>query len=133
MDKRTAEYIDKWLLKAEHDLITADTLLNLKPFITDVACFHCQQCAEKSLKAYLVKANVHIKKTHDLKELLDLCIPFEAGFSKLRYNMDFLKDYAVATRYPEEFREIPKEEAKEAFKLAEEVFQFVNEKLKQRK
>jgi predicted nucleotidyltransferase len=31
--------------------------------------FHCQQCAEKYLKAFLVSKNVKFPKTHDLLEL----------------------------------------------------------------
>ncbi|MFI5139251.1 MAG: HEPN domain-containing protein [Sphingobacteriales bacterium] len=40
-------YVESWLNKAEHDLITAQRLLEIEPIILDNACFHCQQAAEK--------------------------------------------------------------------------------------
>ena len=47
-------YIGSWLNKAEHDLISAQRLLEIEPMILDNACFHCQQAIEKCLKAFLV-------------------------------------------------------------------------------
>ena len=44
-----------WVEKAEHDLRNAEYVLTLaerRPF--DTVCFHCQQCAEKYLKALLI-------------------------------------------------------------------------------
>jgi len=45
--------IKEWLRKAEHDMGMADLAINNKPEYTDSICFHCQQAAEKYLKAYL--------------------------------------------------------------------------------
>ena len=47
------EYINSWLQKAENDILSAQRLLEIEPMILDNACFHCQQAAEKSLKAFL--------------------------------------------------------------------------------
>ena len=44
----------QWTKIAERDLITAKQGLETKQIITDTVCFHCQQAAEKYLKAYLV-------------------------------------------------------------------------------
>ena len=63
-----------WLEKAWHDLETARRLTESPRPITDVAVYHCQQAAEKSLKALLVGRGVAILKTHDLMALLSLCI-----------------------------------------------------------
>ncbi len=38
-------YINAWLLKAEHDMISAERLLEIEPMILDNACFHCQQAS----------------------------------------------------------------------------------------
>ena len=46
-------YIESWLNKAEHDLLSAQRLLEIEPMILDNACFHCQQAIEKCLKAFL--------------------------------------------------------------------------------
>ena len=47
------EYAGQWLLKAKSDLkIAEDELKTAKP-ATDAVCFHCQQAAEKTFKAFL--------------------------------------------------------------------------------
>jgi len=33
-------YVESWLDKAEHDLISAQRLLEIEPVILDNACFH---------------------------------------------------------------------------------------------
>jgi HEPN domain-containing protein len=43
----------------------------------DHACFHCQQSAEKYLKARLEEAGIMSPRTHDLKNLLPLLLPVE--------------------------------------------------------
>lgn len=43
----------KWVLKAEDDIESARTLAALAKPKRDVVCFHCQQAAEKYLKALL--------------------------------------------------------------------------------
>jgi tetratricopeptide (TPR) repeat protein len=45
------------------------------PPLRDLACFPCQQAAEKYLKALLQELGAVVPKTHDLEELLDLVLP----------------------------------------------------------
>ncbi len=52
------DYIQKLITKAEHDLLAAENLIHSKPQVLDAACFHCQQCAEKYLKAFLFSKDV---------------------------------------------------------------------------
>jgi HEPN domain-containing protein len=40
-------YIESWLDKAGHDLMSAPRLLEIEPMILDNACFHSQQAIEK--------------------------------------------------------------------------------------
>ena len=47
-------YIESWLEKAQHDLDSAQRLIEIEPMILDNACFHSQQAIEKYLKAYLI-------------------------------------------------------------------------------
>ena len=63
MDDAKQTTIARWLAKAKNDLITARTMLDTDPPITDIVCFHAQQCAEKALKAFLVVADIHVEKT----------------------------------------------------------------------
>jgi len=45
--------VKEWLLLAEGDLKIAKDELNTPDPFTNAICFHCQQCVEKYLKAYL--------------------------------------------------------------------------------
>ncbi len=47
------EIARQWLAKAMNDLLNADNNLKSEVIPFDTVCFHCQQAAEKLLKAYL--------------------------------------------------------------------------------
>lgn len=96
MKRHTAQ----WVLKAEEDRSGAHILAARKPPLRDLACFHCQQAAEKYLKALLHELGLTVPKTHDLEELLDLLLPHDATLATLRRRVDALNDYAVDYRYP---------------------------------
>lgn len=121
------EYINAWLQKAEHDIMTAQRLLEIQPLILDNACFHCQQAIEKSLKAYLCYREKDIVKTHDIDFLLVEC----SGFDPIFDTIDTLNinEYAVAVRYPD-FSLVPEiEEAKKIYELAILVNSMVKERV----
>lgn len=63
-------YILSWLEKAENDIISAQRLLEIEPFILDNACFHYQQTIEKSLKAFLIYHGRDFEKTHNILLLI---------------------------------------------------------------
>jgi len=129
MDELTRTAIEHWLVKAENDLKTAQTMLAADPPVTDVVCFHAQQCAEKSLKAFLTFADIHVEKTHFLPRLIELCKGADPAFDNLRDAAIALTDYAVEVRYPDDYREIFLNEAAEAVKEAEKIITFVRRKL----
>jgi len=52
MNNETKIYIKQWILKANEDLLVVDKLTELEFIATSTACFHCQQAAEKFLKAF---------------------------------------------------------------------------------
>ena len=66
----------------------------------DAVCFHCQQCAEKYLKALLEELGRHVPKIHDLDQLLNDLLAHHAGLRGLRRGTSFLTNFAVAVRYP---------------------------------
>jgi len=93
----------KWIKFAEDDYEAAILLSsNLKPLL-EITCFHCQQCAEKYLKAFIVKNIGEIKKTHNLEELCKICSLIDADFVNIKEFCIDLTDYAVETRYPYQF------------------------------
>ena len=63
-------------------------------------CFHCQQCAEKYLKALLEELGIAVAKTHDLDKLLTALQPHHRTLGSLRRGLRFLTEFAVDTRYP---------------------------------
>ncbi len=54
MDEPTKQEVQQWLIKADHDLRSAQRLMasDRDDPILDTAVYHCQQTAEKALKAF---------------------------------------------------------------------------------
>jgi HEPN domain-containing protein len=122
------ELTSEWVEKADNDFHSADLLLTAGEFpIPDSACFHCQQCAEKYLKAFLQEHMVQFERTHSLTLLLGLCKTQDQDFENVRSELEQLENYSVAVRYPGV--KISVELAEEAFELAKKVRLFVREKL----
>lgn len=113
--------IQRWIVKAERDLLTAQTMLARENPPTDIVCFHAQQCAEKALKAYLVSVDQDFPKIHDLLKLLELCVRHDPELRSLEEGALTLADYAVETRYVDDWRDIPLTEAREAVPRAERI------------
>jgi HEPN domain-containing protein len=90
----------EWLAKAEEDYSVAVGLLRRRRVPADSICFHCQQAAEKFLKAALQERGVHFGKTHDLEGLLRLCTTVVPHLTLLVGDAQLLNDYAVRYRYP---------------------------------
>ncbi len=119
----------EWVDKAEYDLYSADLLLHAGEVpVPDYACFHCQQCAEKYLKAYLQEHEIEFERSHELMPLLLLCASLDAEFKSIKRDLEKLNRYAVIVRYPG--ISIKAETAEEALSAAERVRKFVRKKLK---
>jgi HEPN domain-containing protein len=68
----------EWVRKAENDFRAASQLLGRrKRVVPDAVCFFCQQCVEKYLKARLLEAGIAFPRTHDLRQLLNVCVQVE--------------------------------------------------------
>lgn len=95
------EITEEWIFKAESDFILAQrAIADGEMPLPDGACFHAQQCAEKYLKAFLQERQVEFPRRHELIPLLELCLPLDAAFERLRQFLVELESYAVAVRYP---------------------------------
>ena len=64
-------------------------------------CFHCQQAAEKYVKAVLIQATVEFPKTHDLRELIELAAEAGSDLRALTPVVEVLEPFAVDVRYPD--------------------------------
>jgi HEPN domain-containing protein len=114
-----------WLHKASGDLLSARILVEHSPLVLGPAAFHCQQAAEKTLKAFLVWRSVPFEKVHSLVYLMDLCEVVEPGFASVREETESLAPYAVEIRYPGDAPEVSLEEARRALAGAEAVWRLV--------
>jgi HEPN domain-containing protein len=119
---------EEWVFKAEEDYDSADLLLHGREApITATACFHCQQCAEKYLKAFLVEHEIDFLRRHELIPLLDLCLRIDQDFGTLLKDLRRLESFAVSARYPGVH--IKSGTAEAAMDSAERVRKFVRRKL----
>ncbi len=91
-----------WFIKASRDLLLAKNSLQDISSYPDLICYHCQQAAEKFLKALVLHHGLPVKKTHDLVELLDILKPVEVCIDITYYDEALkIKFYAVNARYPD--------------------------------
>ena len=90
-----------WLRKAENDLKNIRASLQSGDPAWDTVCYHAQQAAEKSLKAFLVAHGTLPPRVHDLEELLSLCKDFDPSLDVLAGDCGLLTDYGVEVRYPD--------------------------------
>ncbi|MDR0486265.1 MAG: HEPN domain-containing protein [Elusimicrobiota bacterium] len=93
----------EWLKYADNDLIVARHLIeDMHPKQTEISAYHSQQCAEKSLKAFLFFKDIEPPKIHNLPKLCELCKNIDAEFSSLEIDCERLNPYGSAVRYPNE-------------------------------
>jgi HEPN domain-containing protein len=129
MDDPRVEEVFQWLIKAEHDIGSARRLLSGDIPYLDTGVYHCQQAAEKSLKAYLTLKEMPFQKIHDLSFLVEQCKELDIEFEQILYISSILTPYAIAFRYPGDVIEPDPQDAYEALRLAVEVFDFVLNKM----
>jgi HEPN domain-containing protein len=117
--------VREWLARARTDLRAAHMLVSGASPALSVACFLCQQAAEKSLKAFLAWEQTAFRKTHVIEELVRTCAALDASFTSLLPAGAVLTPYATEFRYPGGRAEPTGTEADEAIRLAEQTLDFV--------
>ena len=132
MDEAVKTAVARWLAKAANDLRTAETMLSVVPPVVDTSCYHAQQCTEKCLKAFLTAVDRHVERTHSLPRLVELCAEVEPAFGRLAAVGVELTGYASQSRYPDDWREIPVNEALAAVEKARMVFAFAKAEIEKR-
>jgi HEPN domain-containing protein len=111
------------LAKAFNDLRAAEALAATSPPLFDEAVFHCQQAAEKALKAFLTSNACAFRKTHSLEEIGEQCLAIDPS---LRAVIDLavpLGEYALKFRYPGEPSQLGPDEVAEALTNARGVLE----------
>jgi HEPN domain-containing protein len=112
-----SETVREWIAKAEGDFAVACREMRVRKSPNyDAACFHCQQCVEKLMKALLIDRGSIPPKTHMLVVLDELLASVCPGWTWSADDLRFLTQAAVHLRYPGESAE--KEEGREALLIA---------------
>ena len=117
----------QWLNMADMDLGVAKHLMeNYYPKPLEIICYHCQQAAEKAIKALVVSRGTQggMPKLHDLSFLLNQVKNFVKIEEKYYDYADTLTPYGVSVRYPNELF-LEERHAKEAIQYAEEILEWV--------
>ncbi len=125
------EVIQAWIEYADADWSTASFLyMNQYPKQCEIICYHCQQAAEKAIKALYLFLNIPggIPRKHDLWFLLEqmknkIIIP-----EKIYDAAEQLDPYAILFRYPSTNR-VDDFHAKLAIELADTIITWVKEAL----
>jgi len=127
MDEAARELVHDWLMRADHDLRSARALSSLADPLLDTAIYHCQQAAEKSIKAWLQGRDEPFPKTHDISDLVEQAAVSNPDFAQLEKAAAVLTPYATAFRYPGGvFAAMPTgEEFDEALAHAQTIYDFV--------
>src|SRR5689334_2046893 len=90
-----------WLAVVDDDLRqVVNNLRGPMPSLSGAA-YHCQQAAEKLVKAVLVRAGLSFPKTHDIAALVGLP-PDDHRLKRKLESFSELTPYGVAYRYPAE-------------------------------
>ena len=103
-DSDTIDLSQRWLLSATEDFNVSQRLVSEPPFFLKSAIFHCQQCAEKSLKTILVLNGISDEtqrfKTHSLRFLIGEASKLYPELTQFEESVEALNNMDTAYRYP---------------------------------
>jgi len=119
----------EWIELAEQDLNSGIYLMNMVPKPLEIICYHCQQSAEKYLKAFLVKNEEQIVRTHDLTVLHLKCKTIDSDIDKIKKECANLTNFSVNIRYPFHI-ELKENDAKMAIENSKKIKRLIEYKLK---
>lgn len=92
--------VEAWIRYAEDDWHDSQILSSAGGNRRSI-CFHLQQCIEKLFKAELMRLNVPVPKTHNLRELSELLRQEDTGWRAASIDLNRLSLAAVDFRYPD--------------------------------
>lgn len=88
----------RWIRQARQDL--SDAEYARQGGRHHLACFLCQQAAEKALKGFLYWRGLEAPWGHSAAELCDAARTFDEAFAAVKSAAAALDKYYIATRYP---------------------------------
>ena len=124
----------EWFSFAKTDLDVAKHLYNtFYPKPLEIICYHCQQSAEKSVKAIIafLGSQGGIPKKHDLFLLLNQIQNMITIEEKFYDYADTLTPYGVSVRYPNELF-LEERHARKAIEMADEFLSWAEQMISQK-
>lgn len=115
--------VKEWLDFAKMDLDAAKHLFEtFYPKPCHIICYHCQQAAEKALKAIIIAKGSQggMPKIHDLEFLLNQMKNYTSIKDEFWDYADMLTPYGVNVRYPGEWH-ITEQQTAKALKCAQKL------------
>jgi HEPN domain-containing protein len=128
MNNEEKNYLLQWIGKAEEDLLVVQQLMLSEIPIKGAIAYHCQQAAEKFLKAFMLYHKLEIPKTHNIEFLLEKCLKIDERFSFV--DPGNLTDYGVEVRYPGDFLEPSLKELETMISVVKDIRELALGKLK---
>lgn len=115
----------EWIGFAERDLRAAEVLADQEGALGPVVLFHCQQAAEKALKAVIATSGSVPPPIHTLLPLLQRCLTSRPALADLRADLEELEPYSVSPRYPDVAEEYDRESVERGLAAARRVLEEV--------
>ena len=119
-----ADDILAWLAVAQRDYdIALHLSVAFRPLPIANICYNCQQAIEKALKAILIYHASEYPKTHDIRELHQLCKESGTDFGLTPSVTRTLTRYATKSRYPDGMHEFTDKDADIGLKYAKQILE----------
>lgn len=123
--------VKEWMRFADMDVLSANHLNEIQyPKPLEIICYHCQQAAEKMLKALILAYDGDLQKTHDLVLLTDELSQFINFSEDVLNSAASLTPYGVKIRYPQELN-IEEYHVSKALVDMKIIYDFVANKIKE--
>lgn len=97
--KKHLEQARLYIQKASEDEVLLNKIVDDLDVSDNIFGFHAQQAIEKLLKALLSTKSVRFKKTHNLRELMDLLAETGLPLPDPIAEIDYLTPYGALARY----------------------------------
>ena len=122
--------VAEWLRFFEMDKTSAYHLFKtMYPKPLEIICFHCQQAAEKAIKALFVLKEIEVIKIHDLTILLKKIETFFLIPLSVKNASDDLTPFAATFRYPQ-YPDIDEDITRKALADMDTVIDWCKEQIK---
>ena len=119
----------EWLRFAHNDLEAAKWLCTKSEF-SHIVIFHCHECIEKALKAIWIMQGGTVRKTHDIRTLLQNVWDQQTWLKDFEDGVADIHEYYGQTRYPAS-ENIGMDDARQCVVIAEVIFETISKHLDQ--